>query len=80
MSYSWTNLEIGRLARELSALTGEPPTRAILVALQERVVRERDAAQIAERNRKRALVDGLRGALKQATPRQDGLESDEVYE
>ncbi len=42
MVLSIKNVEADRLARELAALTGESVTEAVLVALRERVDRERD--------------------------------------
>lgn len=44
MALSIKNPEVDRLARELSALTGESMTEAILVALRERLRREQGKA------------------------------------
>jgi antitoxin VapB len=53
MSLNVKNPDAHRLARELSALTGETLTEAVTVALRERLTREksagRSAADLAER-------------------------------
>lgn len=49
MALSVKNQEADRLARELSELTGESLTEAVLVALQERLERERRRPGIGRR-------------------------------
>jgi antitoxin VapB len=52
--------ETDRLARELSALTGESITEAVTKALELRLERERHGRDHLERDRLRALIDEIR--------------------
>ena len=73
MAISIKNDEADRLARELSALTGETLTEAITRALRERLDRTR--AHDAERMRRR--LDRLRAQIA-AMPVLDGRTPDEI--
>jgi antitoxin VapB len=57
MALSVKNEEADRLARELAAVTGESITEAVLVALRERLERERATPGIGDRLTR--LVDDL---------------------
>lgn len=56
MALSIKNPEADQLARELAALTGESMTEAVLVALRERISRQRDATGPSRRERLEKLV------------------------
>jgi len=74
MPFSVKHEEADRLARELSALTGESLTQAVLVALRERVARQRLRA--AHKGSARDLLDvGRRCA---ALPVLDARAPDEI--
>jgi len=58
MALSIRDPETDRLARELAALTGESMTKAIRIALEERLARARRRRE-AEIERKRAAIDAI---------------------
>lgn len=59
MALSIKSAEADRLARELSAITGESLTTAVVNALRERLDRERGAARDQVARRLRALQSDL---------------------
>ena len=56
MALSIRDGETDRLARELASLTGETMTRAIRIALEERLARERRARAVRDRERFERIV------------------------
>lgn len=59
MALSIKNPEADRLARELTAMTGESMTEAIVIALRERVDRERDRRGPSRAEKLRVLAEEI---------------------
>ncbi len=70
MALSIKHPEADQLARELAAVTGESLTEAVLVALRERLLRQRQKRAAPER---RAMLRALRESRGSARRRCAGL-------
>lgn len=73
MVLSIKNAEADRLARELAGVTGENLTEAVIVALRERIDRERDRRGLSKSEKLRRLVEEYR-----ALPVLDDRNPDEI--
>jgi len=73
MALSIKNPEADRLVRELTAITGESMTEAIVVALRERVDRERDRRGPGKAEKLRMLAEEIA-----ALPVLDGRSAEEI--
>ena len=60
MALSIKNPEVERLARELSAKTGESITDAVLVALRERIVEQESRSKFGVKDRLMKIVEEAR--------------------
>jgi antitoxin VapB len=69
--------EADRLARELSALTGESITEAVTRALQERLERRRDLSDQARRKARAVKIDQIM-ELARSLPLLDDRPADEI--
>lgn len=74
MALSIKHPEADRLARELAAQTGETLTEAVVVALRERLTRERGRAQTTTLRDELAAIRSRCAAL----PRADHRSADEI--
>lgn len=74
MALSIKHPEADRLARELAAQTGETLTEAVVVALRERLTRERGRAQNTALRDELAAIRSRCAAL----PRADNRTADEI--